>query len=773
MNKIILILLMLICIIGFSQNQSMKIKLYTENDGIELMHKNGISSIGGFLKKDGCFIGEFNSENIEKIKKSGLKFEILIDDLQSFYKDREKSYTKSSNACFNRAIDYPQPLGVQKGSMGGFYTLGEAMAEIDTMKMLFPNLITSKIQIGSSFEAREIYYVKISDNPDILENEPQALYTAIHHSQEPASLHQLIYYMYYLLENYGTDPEVTYLVDNTELFFIPVVNPDGYAYNEQENPGGGGLHRKNRRTSLFSDGVDLNRNYDWYFGLDEIGSSSVGFHPWHRGDSAFSEPETQAVKDFIESHNILIDVNWHAYGNMIIYPWNYENHYTTDSMQYEAISESMTYQNNYRHGTVYETYGYQSNGDADDWGYGEIGSKNKVFSITAEVGNMDDGFWPDTSRIFPLCEGTIWSNLSIAHFAHAYYKLIDLSSNLIGETNGFLNYKFQSIGLDTNSSFTVSFTPLSSNISFSNSTYQYNNMGLMQIITDSVEYSITPNSNEEFTYIISVDNGLYTFRDTISKIYGNTVNIIEDNCETLQNWDGDDWDITYAQSFSGTYSISESPYGNYSILQTSQLELIQDIDLTSTQHAAIQFMMKYDLENNYDYVQVMVSADMGGSWQALCGRSSKYGSDDEEEGEPVYHGHCQDWTFEEISLDDYIGEIVKFKFYFYSDQSGTKGGFFFDNFKTVIIDSLTNFSNIDNTKDLRINISPNPANYEIRVEINQKQSIFKVYNSLGQKIISTDCSNKAFNINVNSWSKGIYYYTVLGNQSKNGKFIVN
>ncbi len=128
--------------------------------------------------------------------------------------------------------------------MGGFYTFDEVVAQLDTMHSLYPNLITKKDSIGSSIEGRTIWAVKISDNPDINEDEPQVFYNSLTHAREPEGMETVIYFMYYLLENYGKDPEVTYLVNNRELYFIPVVNPDGYVYNEQISPEGGGLMEK-------------------------------------------------------------------------------------------------------------------------------------------------------------------------------------------------------------------------------------------------------------------------------------------------------------------------------------------------------------------------------------------------------------------------------------------------------------------------------------------------------------------------------------------------
>ena len=122
------------------------------------------------------------------------------------------------------------------GSWSGFYTYAEVQEQLDAMKLSYPNLITTKENIGSTQEGRTIWAVKISDNPDDSElGEPEVLYTALTHAREPEGMMTLMYYMWWLLENYGTDQEATYLVNNRQMWFIPVVNPDGYYYNQQQS----------------------------------------------------------------------------------------------------------------------------------------------------------------------------------------------------------------------------------------------------------------------------------------------------------------------------------------------------------------------------------------------------------------------------------------------------------------------------------------------------------------------------------------------------------
>ena len=96
---------------------------------------------------------------------------------------------------------------------------------------LYPNLITQKFSIGTSVEGRTIWAVKISDNPNVNEDEPKVGFDALVHAREPQSMATQMYFMWYLLENYGTDPEATYLINNREIYCVPCFNPDGYEYN--------------------------------------------------------------------------------------------------------------------------------------------------------------------------------------------------------------------------------------------------------------------------------------------------------------------------------------------------------------------------------------------------------------------------------------------------------------------------------------------------------------------------------------------------------------
>ena len=244
------------------------------------------------------------------------------------------------------------------------------------MHQQYPGLIGQKEAIGdfTTYEGRPIYMTKIGKGEG--NNRPEILYTSLHHSREPMSMTQLIYYMWYVLENYDNHPLVQQLVDHVDMYFVPVVNPDGYIYNSINHPDGGGLWRKNRRLNADGTfGVDLNRNYGFKWGFDDFGSSPNPGSEVYRGTSAFSEPETQAIRFLCTNRKFKIALNYHSYGNFLIYPFGYTDESFAEYESFDQLAEVLTNQNHYVYGTGVETVAYLTNGDSDDWMYGDMDEK--------------------------------------------------------------------------------------------------------------------------------------------------------------------------------------------------------------------------------------------------------------------------------------------------------------------------------------------------------------------------------------------------------------
>jgi hypothetical protein len=390
---------------------------FTDQADLQQLAKTGIA-LDGIDFEGGYFDAVLNDTEVSILKRAGRRFSVEVDDMEAEHQKRpRKSAAEWTALETEMSALYAPPSNFKFGSMGGFLTLEEVVEDLDLMKAAFPGLITVRQSIGSSIENREIWMVKVSANPDVDEDEPEVLYTGLHHGREPQSMTTLVYFMWYLLENYGDDPTVTDLLNTRELYFVPVVNPDGYKHNETTNPGGGGMWRKNRRANADGTyGVDLNRNYGYNWGYDNTGSSPTTTSETYRGTAAFSEPEVRALRDFVTPRTRLTTaVHVHSYGNIWIFPWEHKaNIYTEDHPLFLGWCADMTQFNQYGYGSPLQAGSYVVNGGANDWYYGEQVAKHKIYCFVAEVGSNSDGFWPVPERIIPLADENVYPNLRIA-----------------------------------------------------------------------------------------------------------------------------------------------------------------------------------------------------------------------------------------------------------------------------------------------------------------------------------------------------------------------
>ena len=341
-----------------------------------------------------------------KLEAAGFRITVLNPDMESYYRARLEARPRAPNA---------------PGKMGGFYTYSETLRKLQSFRQKYKSLISAPLEIGRSLEGRPIFAVRISDNASTNEDEPETLYTALTHAREPQSLMCLLYFMEKVLQGYGKDPQITYILNNRQLWFVPVVNPDGYVYNEQTNPSGGGMWRKNRRlNSDGTSGVDLNRNFGYFWGYDDLGSSPNGRDEVYRGTGPFSEPETAAVRTFVKSRKFITAFQCHSFWNALIYPWNYIDGTTPHHWVYWSMARLLTAFNEYDSGNSSRIVRYTVNGDATDWFYGEVNEKPRVFSFTPEIGNHDDQFWPAGERIQELSAENFEANLTLAGLAGEY-----------------------------------------------------------------------------------------------------------------------------------------------------------------------------------------------------------------------------------------------------------------------------------------------------------------------------------------------------------------
>lgn len=168
--------------------------------------------------------------------------------------------------------------------------------------------------VGLSFEGRPILAVKIGPRGDAA-SRPNVLFVATHHAREWAATEMALRLIRRLAT--ATDARTDSLLNQRDIWVVPVVNPDGYEYTFTSDR----LWRKNRRPNADgSVGVDLNRNHSLSWGLDDGGSSPNPPSELFRGASAASEPEVAALQRFHMLHPPVISVSYHTYAGLLLLP---------------------------------------------------------------------------------------------------------------------------------------------------------------------------------------------------------------------------------------------------------------------------------------------------------------------------------------------------------------------------------------------------------------------------------------------------------------------
>jgi len=793
----LLIIFTLMTNIIFSQNYK-QVKVYlNELNNISELVELGIGVDHFIRNRDNSIEIFVNEDEFKNLQSSNFSYDILIDDWYKYYKELHKlSDAEKENSLLSTADKFGV-TGFDYGSMGGYYILDEVYQKLDEMYTAYPSLITQRDSIGNSIENRSIYMVKISDNPTTKEEEPEVLYTALHHAREPESMMQMIYFMFYLLENYGIDDEVTYLVDNREIYFIPVVNPDGYRYNQTIAPNGGGMWRKNRRTNDDgSRGVDLNRNYSYKWNYDNQGSSGSPSNDLYRGTAPFSEPETETIRQFCINHNFKLALNYHSWGNLLITPWGYIPEETPDSILYREYASDMTKYNNYTWGAS-EDILYGVNGDSDDWFYGEQNEKNKILAMTPEVGNRTDYFWPPQSRIIPLAEENVYPNLYLAWAAGGYVNSsennFDREYYFANET-GTISSGFKNIGLSNIENVSAVLSSDNEFIQVTNSTLNIRDFESRaeQYFEHAFEFTVAENpplGEKLYLTLNTFQNGILMSEEQISLIVGYPLVFLEDNADSLESkWAAESnvdqkWESTEDSYFTMPKSFTDSRIGVYLPNTESSLTLVESIDLSQVENPYLSFMTKFEIENNWDYGQVLVSIDSGSTWQAVGGSLANIASGDfQPNGEFVYDGVQHEWAEEIIDLTEFGNEQLLIKFRIETDTYVEFDGWYIDDIKFFsFIDVIPGTSEeivLQKKYELKQNY-PNPFNPSTIMSFSLEKPGFtslKVYNILGEEIatmiqdyLGAGNHKIEFLIDNKKLTSGIYFYQLTSGEFKETK----
>lgn len=260
------------------------------------------------------------------------------------------------------------------------------------------------VSIGNSVNGLPINCLKISDNVNVNEtNEGDVVFVGLHHAREWISPETALFLAEHLLNAAatGSDPELTACVNNLEIWIIPALNPDGYQFTTTS---GNRFWRKNRRNNGDGTfGVDLNRNYSYQWGG---GSGAEGSDftadDTYRGPFPFSEPETAALRDFVNGlHHPRAIVSYHSFSELFLRPWSYTNADPPGERTLRYIAQDSIARMAAVHGHTYsETIWYNAYGETTDYFWGE----RRIAGFTPELrpaGGGLGGFDPPTTEILP------------------------------------------------------------------------------------------------------------------------------------------------------------------------------------------------------------------------------------------------------------------------------------------------------------------------------------------------------------------------------------
>ena len=306
---------------------------------------------------------------------------------------------------------------LQGGINGDYHSYLELEAGLEALERAHPE-IAQLSTIGLTLENRKIFALKISDNVALDEEEAEVLFLGCHHAREWISVEVPFLLAGYLLENYAGDPQVRRAVDQSEIWLVPLVNPDGLEYSIHSYR----YWRKNRRLNADgSFGVDLNRNYGYGWGYDNSGSSPEPASEVYRGPSPFSEPETRAVRDFFEQRHFRALISYHSFSQVILYPWGFIATPTDQDALHMSLASAMSTLMEAVNGRLYG-FGassaslYLTNGDTTDWAFGVAG----IPAYTIELPPIDElggGFFNAEKDIEPIFRENLPAALYLIEWA--------------------------------------------------------------------------------------------------------------------------------------------------------------------------------------------------------------------------------------------------------------------------------------------------------------------------------------------------------------------
>lgn len=750
------------------------VRIYATNENDFKKIQDAGLTIDHAITKPGLYQDAWLSEfEISQLSLSGVPFEVLVDDWQTYYDNQPKMTPGEIDAQMKQAYETDAITHSIYGTMGGYMTYNEVVSKLDSMRMWYPQFISAKFSIGTTYEGRTMWAVRVTNGPNAPTGRPEVMMHALIHAREPESMETQFYYMFWLFENYNTDPMARYILNNREIYWIPVFNADGYVHNQTTNPNGGGMWRANKRPvtgtcpgSATNGPVDPNRNFGTYQFWNSINNGSStdpcsGGQGTYRGTLPFSELETQNIKAFVNSRNFKTAFSAHTYGNYLIKPWCWQDPIgTPDDAIYNQFLADMRASNGYTIGFPSQTVGYKVRGGTDDWYYNDSGH-TKIFSFTPETGTS---FWPPQSEILPLAQGMLFSNQYIALIAGPYVSPLTKTFNQTTYTPGqagTYKVKFMNKGVMTANNVKVILTPGNGNVTIPTQLYNYSS--LATFATDSATFNFTiaggaPNNCAiPLTLTIKLDTTTIYSSAAYILVGAGTVTF-NDIGSSFSNWTTNAaWNITTTQFNSSPSSFTDSPGGNYGNNINTNMTLSTAVNISATPVVYLSFWHRYATEAGFDYCYVEVSNDNGSTWQQVTS----------------YNGNMTTWTQQTFDISGYAAGStqVKLRFRLTSDAGVVGDGWYIDDIK--LTNYCGNLVGITGNNEIPLKFAleqnyPNPFNPATVIKYQLPKSAFvkiSVFDILGKEVKTLvneqkDAGYQQVEFNGGDLASGLYIYKI-------------
>lgn len=712
-----------------------------------------------------AFPARIQSWNLDEDIKTISSFKISIDsvnrssgaiivDLRNGYEfDKLLSYGFDAVRLPDVTRDYYEYLisCSSDDPMQAYYSIDEYHTFMQQTAALYPN-ICSLVQYGTSGQNRPLYALKISDNVQINESEPELKYIGSIHGDETVGYDMLIRLIQLLTSQYGIDPRITTIVNNTEMWISPMMNPDGYVLGQRYNAAG----------------IDLNRNFPMPTGVDHPDDNNWGI-------------ENIAMMDFSNAHNFALSINFHGGALVINYPWDYTPVLATDdallqqlSLTYSMHNQPMYNSTEFPQGITNGAAWYIITGSMQDWNYGFT----SCIEVTAEISNTK---WPAASTLDTYWAQNQESLLSYIEFAQRGIKgivtntaqnpipaTIKINGNtkwirndpVVGDYHRILLPGTYTVNVSSpgyiNQSVVVTVPPsgyVTQNFvleaaQLTSCSGQVRDLAGLPIagalITMGDEGSqAVSDAMGNFT-ISGIYEGIYELTASAAGfgVFQNELNLrsnsgrqvivlapplFSDDFEaTLTNWTvTSPWAIVQQD---GNGVLTDSPSGNYGNNVNRAIRLTSPLNLQNVRNPRLSLKARWDLETSYDYVYVEGSSNLS-NWREIH----------------RFTGQQNQWQSFTFPLDDWTTGNFYLRFRLRSDFSTTADGIYIDD---VIISGYPASSIIYGDADSNSIVNKQDAEYINQYGIGLDPLTFDPYPWDAARITSADVNA---NGNISAW----------------------